>query len=324
MAKGTGTEHPNAEPLSDAEIREAIEGAGYAVEIELLNEMKQAGFPGAIGIRYAVAPTKYQEIDLMGRLHAKARAADGAGPVFSVFTLLIQVKRPSGPAAFVGIRGNELPESDRLVPRLGLVGSVMAEDAETEGVADLIFGEGPTPTDGPSKGLACSMGPFGALPTCVHWAIARRKKSELGNWVPWAAGEKGFFDDFEGLVQVREMQKANARERRLRDRVYLPRVGQYVLCMVVDSPTLSLYDPVAGTLESVSELSISKGFDTVHGPVYPYIDVVARPAFRAYLERCKAAAALAHDVVKQRREEVIRITEALKQRDEVDYLNSLP
>lgn len=322
----SGKNHPNASPLSDDEIRQAIERAGYIVEVDLLNEMRSSKFPAGIGLRYAVAPGQFREVDLVGRLLGKVRSPnDGDPAVFFSSNAYIQVKRPPGPAAFVGIRGGETDTFDDLTRRLALVGSIMAEDLGERGVDELLIGRDELRSkvpDGIAASLAECVTPLADLPRCVHWALVKRRRDEHQEWVAWAAGEQGFFDDFEGLVQVREMQKENARQRRFHEPTYLPRLGQVMLCMVVDSEDLSLYDPITKAMVRTGAFSIYKGFDTSSGPTYALIDVIARPAFQAYLEKCKASHGLLKRFITERREEIIQTAAFLRERALAGFLDS--
>lgn len=325
-----GENHPNASDLSVSEIKEAIEGAGYAVEVELLALMKAARFSAAIGVRHETEPGTFQEIDLVGTLAGKVARDEqsGAAALFVRLTVLIQVKRPSGPCAFVGVLGEEKPgppQDADFAARLGLAGSIMLEDMAEEGVAELVLGNGLELAPGTERArtLAPCMEPFADLPRCVHWAIARRKQ-EGKDWIPWATGEKGYFDDLEGLVQAREMQKVKERHRRTHERVYLPRLNQINLCMVLDAPELYLYDPFSKEVRAAQSFSLWKGFDTVNGARYAYVDVVTTAAFGDYLDRCRRATKALAAFAKSRRVEVLEAAEAVRNRGQVEYLDSLP
>jgi hypothetical protein len=308
MAKKPHPDPPAA--LTHSEIQDAIEASGYPIEIELLRELREARVQSALGVRYEVAPKEYKEIDVSAHFYPKPEVEE----IETIFTLLVQVKRPPIDSAFVGVMGSQMKGPAQLSHRLRLTGSVTDDDlgALPEVHALLRSTEQP---------FYNCLQPFSSLPQCAHWAIARRKKDGTG---VFASGDEHYFEDFSSLVKAREMLAIDGEKDRLRRPAPVGAfMGAVVLCLVVDAPCLYIYNPVTKLLGKMPALSIFQSFDTENGPRNAFIDCVSRDVFKEHIERCSATADALGALTVSRRDDVLGIAKLLRERAEVEYLESI-
>jgi hypothetical protein len=269
--RNLGDDHPDASPLGDSEIQEAMELSGYPLEVEVYEELKTIGFSSALGTRFAVGDGRFQEIDI---------TATRAGGVyiepmsFQLSTrLLMHAKVLQGHAAFVGVLGEAPGQIQHLAERFHVAG-LPSTYHQVQDITDVIIGS--------EEPLARAMEPLVRLPFCVHWAITRRRQDK--NWAPWAKREDTFSDDFDALVRARhEGWRDSSEYFGIRDHAYMQ---LQLLAFVVGAKSLHVYDPTAKTVTKASMLTVYQAVDTSDGPRFALVDVIARDAVKEYGKLC--------------------------------------
>lgn len=269
-------------PLSQEEIRRAISSSGYPLEVEIYHYLVSAGLHPSIGFRTPLVdggPTK--ELDLIARISANHVES---GMVTSVaFRSYLAVKRLQEPSVFVGILGARPTPHDHRVLRTyystGTPSSGYLDGLGDGGLMQMLHG-GSGPHDW--------MDPLLELPICVHWAVVERRNQE-----PWAAGDKLIWEDIDLVVRGSHyMARATAEHRvsqpAARMASPLPDIRYDYATVVIDAPTLYLYDPQTRELQSCDWLVLHRMFEVGNGELASRaVDILTRHGLARYVETMK-------------------------------------
>jgi hypothetical protein len=281
-------------PLTDVELIKVIQASGYPLEMALYDEFEQAGMDPALGlIMRTSAPngttTTTHEIDLMARL-GKPKILGKLIATASV-TAWIDAKQLPMLAHFVGILGVQPNPHERRVNRSIYSGCPSFQVLEREEPNTQLF-------IGPG-GFSETLDPLSDnAPLCVHWGIAKPdgsgqnwKLSGDGGALPAGVKDDRFYQSMSKLVAAvvwHERETSEYFENGV-DVNMVPLPALFVLCptLIVDTPTLPVYDAKTQTITHVDWFMLRWGAE-INGKVhYRIIDIVTRAGVQGMIARYK-------------------------------------
>jgi hypothetical protein len=273
-------EHPNASALTMGEIRQAIEASGYPFELQVYREFKAGGFSPGLGLRFDTGGEKFKEIDVHATRAGAALVPGRDVVVQASLRILVAAKKLQGNDVFVGVMGERPGRPQHLAELCHISGSPSNYLPRMSNEAmHLLVGQ-----DG---SLAEAIAPLLPPPFCVHWAIANRKQKDGRTWIPWAAGDENFIDDFKSLTRARhEACLRFTRYMSLEARGYC--VDLELLAMAVDAKHLFTYNPETRALHRTPLLTLHQMHDTAGGgPRASMIHVVTRAGLSSFVGICR-------------------------------------
>jgi len=295
-----GKSDPNKE-ISDTELLEAIEASGYPLELSLYQEFQAAGMDPTLGARLrSRSPGSEQsthEIDLMVRVHHAEAHPEGGYASSLLLTGLIDAKKLHAPARFIGLVGEQPTTHEFRVSRSYFSGcpSFRVLSDRAENYSDLFIGEG---------GLSRGFDPLNDGKFCVHWGIAKRDGNGVATVrgdgskesnTPSAFKEERYWQSMANLVACtvwHEREGSRFMESADLDAGPMPRIDLCFPTLIVDTPSLEIYDPSTKKLEHVDWFILRTSFE-VEGEVHTrLIDIVTTAGVPAMVKRYKDAAAL--------------------------------
>jgi len=258
-------------PTSE-EIADALEAAGYPLELRVYRQFDDAQMAPVLSFRYRAdeADPHTKEIDVLARLNAGGKFVDGEHQAPATISLWIptEVKRVHN-GAFVGIRGKDPSKLQRRHERSVAAGvpswKVLGSRYDT--ARDVFIGDG---------GIAESFDLVNERPYCVQWATVKADKSERR-----FAGthDVGCADDLQRLVRSSALLAREITNRFLQFNVegvatVCPDVTLLWPLLVVDAP-LYVYDPAERSLHQTEWFTLRVGADLGGRPYEQPIDIVS-------------------------------------------------
>lgn len=285
---------PPPAPLTDAELIKIIQASGYPLEMALHDEFERAGMDPALGLIMRTSEpngttTSTHEIDLMARV-GKPKIL-GEVVATATVTAWIDAKQPPAPSHFVGILGVQPTQHERRVSRAVFEGCPSFQVLEREEPnTQLFLGPG---------GLSEALDPLSDnAPLCVHWGIAKPdaqgknwKLSGDGGQLPAGVKDDRFYQSMSKLVAAvvwHERETSEFFENGV-DVNMVPLPGLFVLCptLIVDTPSLPVYDAKTQTVTHVDWFMLRWGAE-INGKVhYRIIDIVTKAGVPDMIARYK-------------------------------------
>lgn len=280
--------------LSDDEIHQALEGAGYPLELRLYELLKEGGMDPRFGFRTKLADSDVvtREVDLLASRHICFPDTGREKATSALLTAVIQAKKIHD-ACVVGFRGSDQPlaqdlRSFRSSAMAGLPFWRALDDGQYDGhVGDEFYSE---------RGLGAAFDHLSGAPVCIQWTVVKRVEKYAG--AARAEQEAGVFDDIATSVRAcmfmaRDFTRFVLTRSSISD--LLPQLNFYVPVLIVDAP-LRVYDAANQTLSSVDWFTARVTIDTCRGNTPALVDVVSASAVPALMKRFADAA----DALEQR------------------------
>jgi len=269
-------------PLTHQDIKYAINASGYPLEVELFHYLAKEGLDPILGFRTALVdggPTK--EIDLITHL-GKHTVEDGLFASVAVRTY-IGVRRLHAPSAFIGVVGAPPTPHEYRVTRThfstALPSAGYLAGLGDGGLMQLLHG-GSRPNDW--------MDPLIEAPACVHWAVVERTKDG-----PWAGGDKQIWEDIDLVVRASHHMGREAAEYRVsqphaRSAFPSPDIRYDFVMLLLDTPSLYLYDPQTSALSECQWLALHRLFEVGSNQLASrVVDIVTKPGLAQYIAALK-------------------------------------
>lgn len=268
-----------AEPFTESEIVNAIQYSGFPLEIRLLEAFHHAGFDPTIGMRFVPGKkgTQSAEIDLMAR--CGAILADSKGLIY--LTALIEAKQLSQRVNFVGFKWKQPDAHELRSMRIRFSGLPTCQ----------VLPKGPNGGDlvqlmlGGSDPIAKALDPLNEPTVCPHWAYVRDAKDHIE--VRKEADQRESFAKLVRTTTWLEQVNAKFLVNHPVNPEQPPQLLMQILSptIVLATPHLYLYDPLAKTLDRTQSLVIQEMHE-FRGAVHArYIDVITEDALPVFLER---------------------------------------
>jgi hypothetical protein len=273
-----------SEPLTHADIQEAIEASEYPFELELFQALTNASLNPVLGFHTRVTEGgEIREIDLLASLNENITIAPRSCDVS--MRLLIAAKKLHTPQQFVGIAGEAQSAHSVGVARTyyaaGIPSQGLIHDLPDNGIMQILHGP---------DGFGETMSRFVDGPVCAHWAIATRKNDGK----PWASGNEPVWQDFDTLVRAATLMAREYTAHRLQRGAKVspfPSLHFSFPMLIIDTPHLFLYHPSTKKLEPTQWLVLHRMFDVGNGDVVTRsVDIVARSGIDAMIERFRDTA----------------------------------
>jgi hypothetical protein len=276
-----------ATPITESDVRAAIEAAGYPLEVKLFHEFAVNEMDPVLGHRMRVRddtgsgdPTS-REIDLLASVRTSI-VGDGQVSAFNV-TAVIDAKLLHEPARFVAVVGDQPSEHERRVARSYFFGRpsfrVLLQDEGS--YSDCFIGE---------AGVADALDPLSAGTFCVHWAIVKREQKN--QFEAWAKHDEGFQDAIKTVVEAAVWNERSFSQFSLGlgdNATPVPDLRIYCPTIIVGTPTLYMYDVKDGSISQTDWLMLRMNFDVGGHVVNRVVDIVATGGVPGMIARYKAA-----------------------------------
>jgi hypothetical protein len=290
-AMGKKEAEERRKPISDTELTAALEASGFPLELKLFHQFAAAGMDPVLGHRLRVRepvegkPSSH-EVDLMARVDASLPGIEYSPHAAAI--ALIDAKKLHDPARFVGIVGEAPTLIERRVMRSFFFGcpSFRVTTGRQEAYGHLFIGDG---------GFSESLDLLTGGPVCAHWTIVKREKDEDGGYPARTNGDgkeqNRYYQAMHTLVSMAVWNERESSEHSagLRpDTRPLPQIMVYCPTLIVDTPSLCMYDPKTGQLEQVDRLMIRMMYDVDNAVHSRIVDVVSTGGVAAMIERYKA------------------------------------
>jgi hypothetical protein len=312
MAKGNGD--PKLGPLTHDEIKNALEKSGYPFELKLFDAFCKAGMTPALGARFHSRASKEDEassheIDIIARVdthqvgfgqHSRASAL-----------ALIDAKKLHEPSCLVGLLGVQPTQHERRVMRSFFYGcpSFRVMTGRQEDYGHLFIGQ---------EGVSESLDPLSAGPLCAHWARVRREPN--GNIKAGGDGpeQDGYWQTIRTLVEValwNERQSSEHAHSLGVDVGPLPELNVYCPTLIVETPTLYLYQPLTGELTETNWFMLNVSLEVAGSIHNRVVDVVSASGVSEMIERYKETGIRFDAALSKHSAELRRIAIALREHE---------
>jgi hypothetical protein len=268
-------------PPSANEIKEALEGSGYPLELRVFAELKELGMDPVFGQRVRIDESpRTKELDILASKEVMFSQPERQRSARASLRLFVQVKRfPEG--AIVGFVSEPPSESElrSLRSRVAGLPSCGVHPADTGAAAALL------------APIVAAFEPLNEGPFCSQWAVVRRSRSG-GAKPPFACDhEDGAFEDMATLVQAGLLAAREYTTFRLTnpDANPLPDLHFYLPTLVVSGPAF-VYDVASRDLREVDRFLLLVAIDAMGVPQRGLIDVVSAGALRSLVARYDSVA----------------------------------
>jgi hypothetical protein len=296
-----GTKDLSRAPLSEEEIKGAIEASGYPLEVVVWKEFLEAKFNADLGVRMQVREastgTFTADVDVVASLSLSvARAADGeeeaatrTSQVRWIKSLgrvevgaLVQCKKLHKPRRFAGIVPVTQPSPSQQRAYRARIGGVPHFG---------VFDEQPVSYGKfflQSSEFGAALDVLQSPVVCVHSALVSRD----GKHNPKADRDHGVWSDLETLALAEDHA---ARELTLtileaKDTVALPAMRLLVPVLVLDTPTLVVYNPLATSLSQFDRFTLRHASEIRGKAASRYIEVTTLAALPSLIEQLRKVA----------------------------------
>jgi len=281
----------SSRPISDTELVDALDAAGYPLEIEVFKKLKDAELSPVLGMRVKVRDDggsggfTTSEIDLLAQKHIHMKPSALVHGVTVRQRSMIDVKKVHAPRAFAGICGvdRDPPEKRSLRCR---VGGAPAWDLFSRRKGDDTAWVGP-------DGFATCLDPMNQGAWCVQWAVVDRRKNKRNSkeWPAVATHEEGFHDAFMTLDRASlEANRswteflANQEEENHYPEI---NIALNMTTIVLDTPCLYALDPLSRKLTPTQWLTIER-YTEHRGAVRRSItDVICLKSLQLWIDAMK-------------------------------------
>jgi hypothetical protein len=264
------------EPLTREAIAEAMRRSGYPLEVRLLDALSAMGVSAIGGQRFAVAPGRSTEVDVVASLHRDVPFEDGGRrrTMRVEILLLIEAKSLESDGALVMLPWNRLGEDALDARRLCWGGAPRMGDLEPELAGKV------------SRAAAGAFTPINDGATfCVQWSTVRRLKDQKAPY-PFAANhDEGFWQGLEGVAQA---AAAVARTSFIGIETPDDLRVQIPLSLLVFAGRLYAFDRKREEANEVGRCLLDRTFDTGSRLRRQIVDVVAEAEFDGYVRAAKS------------------------------------
>jgi len=257
-------------PPNPQAIRRLIQTSGYPLELDLFHELHERGADPVHSFRIPFTKEDIREIDLIGRHTAREQFDEGNQRPTATFTLLHVVEAKSwNPArVFIGFVGENPTAHELLIQRTRIAGSP---------TFNVLHDGGAVPEFVLEFGAPMSL--LNDAPMCMQWGATGPGGGPLNH------------DEatYEALTMAIEASIWFGKDhstflRTARDPSPMMEVVLPVL--VIDTPTLYIFDVRSGVLTQTERLVIRMMWTLRDGVSGRLVDVVTRKGFSQYLETC--------------------------------------
>lgn len=265
------------QPLTREELIEVIESSGYPLEVRLFHMLGASGFHPTLGMRFSTADGPSPEVDLVGGDSVREPML-GQKRAELRLALALEAKKFHEPKRFVGFVGQRPSEFEFGMMRLRVSGLPSWNTLREGGAMPPFAGEG--------KALLSTLAPLLTVPLCVQWGVVLRPSGSRN--FPMLEHEQPFWSSMQSLVTTvaaveRDAsnfftEKTDAEFRNMS--VWLPAI-------VIDTPSLHVYNVANGALEDVDWLTLRLMLDINGELSVRTVDVVTERGISNYLDRCK-------------------------------------
>lgn len=272
-------------PLTDDDVRDALEKAGYPYELRLYEKFRELSFDPSLSQRFIPGEGEPSvEIDLMARWMGGLR--DFAGHVH--LTAVIEAKKLGSRKAFVGIRGEQPSEHDYRVTRGRFTGR--PHDQGSRAMVQLAFGG--------REEIGRALDPLNAVPTCRHWAIVRDgtdKSVKPPREVPMAERDDDLRNSLRALLAVstwldeqHAIDPTRGSDRMLRITLHIPTL---VICGGDPGDRLFVYDAKTREAQPTRWLVLDEAYEIRGRIEHRYVDVIVESEVDAMVDRYRRVGA---------------------------------
>jgi hypothetical protein len=269
-------------PLTDDQIKGALQHSGFPLEIRLLQAFHEAGFDPVIGHRFIPGDgEKSAEVDVMA--YAGAPLANHKGSVH--LKAMIEAKQLPERKVFVGLKWKQPVPHEMRSMRIRFSGRptcrVLCEGPNGQELVQIMLG--------PPGPIAEALDPLNEPIVCHHWCYVQDdSKFEFV-----AEQDDRHLDSFSKLIRVVTwLEEDTAAVFARRPSGELLRVQILSPTIVLGTPHLYIYDPLQPeTLEKASSIILHQMHEAggkVHGR---YVDVVTEDGLPEFIDRYRRAAA---------------------------------
>ena len=273
-------------PPNDADVIDALEKAGFPLELRIFRAFEQEGFDPVMPFRSRIdSERRTKEIDVLGALNHPGSFVE-AGEVLAsriALKVFVQAKRLHDQVV-VGLRGPVRDDYGLRVARSHVAGLPSWGTGVGRDLAqNLVIGQG---------GFVEAFAPLTEAPQCVHWSTVRLLNKD--GWHYRAEHEAGFAEDLQTLIGAMIWQEREW-STYLLDNVATGNIKLTINCMflqplmVVDAP-ICVFDSVAGgnRLVPVDWLTVHVGDDIDGEVVHRSVDVVSEAGLGAMIQRYRS------------------------------------